>query len=117
MHASLDGQTPHGVFHSQLENVKFLENPSILDSIFLKREQRKVKADGTITLNKQLYEVPPRYIGQSIDVRLDDQDVFVYEEGKEIAKLKLVSMKDNARVKRNRSPFSVPDQKEEHADV
>ncbi|MFC0298963.1 Mu transposase C-terminal domain-containing protein, partial [Geobacillus jurassicus] len=40
---------------------------------FLKREHRKVKADGTITLNKQLYEVPPRFIGQSIELRYDER--------------------------------------------
>lgn len=116
-HASLDGMTPHEVFHSQLDQVKFLEDISILDSIFLKREQRKVKGDGTITLNKQLYEVPPRFIGQSIDIRLNEQDVFVYEDGKEVAKLKPVCMTDNAHVKRNRSPFSIPESKENNAHV
>jgi transposase InsO family protein len=116
-HASLDGKTPHEVFHSQFKQVKFLEDISILDSIFLKREQRKVKADGTITLNKQLYEVPPRFISQSIDIRLDEQDVFVYEDGKEIAKLKPVCMTDNAHVKRNRSPFSTLESKENNNHV
>jgi len=37
-HASLDGKTPHEVFHSQLESITFLEDTSILDSIFMKRE-------------------------------------------------------------------------------
>ncbi|WP_040203126.1 DDE-type integrase/transposase/recombinase [Neobacillus jeddahensis] len=116
-HASLNGKTPHEVFHSQLDQVKFLEDISILDTIFLKREQRKVKADGTITLNKQLYEVPPRFIGKSIDIRLDEQDVFVYEDGKEVAKLKPVNMTDNAHVKRNRSPFSILESKEDNTRV
>ena len=97
--------------------MKFLEDISVLDSIFLKREQRKVKADGTITLNKQLYEVPPRFIGQYIDIRLNEQDVFVYEDGKEVAKLKPVCMTDNAHVKRNRSPFSISGRKENNAHV
>jgi putative transposase len=110
IHSSLEGKTPHEVFHSQMETVRFLEDHSVLESIFLKREQRKVKADGTITLMKELYEVPPRFIGQSIDIRLDDQDVFVYEEGKQVAKLKKVNMKDNAHVKRNRSPFASQEQ-------
>ncbi|KIO65051.1 hypothetical protein B4166_2807 [Caldibacillus thermoamylovorans] len=34
-HASLDGKTPHD---SQLESITFLEDTSILDSIFMKRE-------------------------------------------------------------------------------
>jgi len=79
----------------------------VLDSIFLKREFRKVKADGTISLNKQLYEVPPRFIGQSVDIRYDDHGVYVYEDGKEVAQAKPVCLHDNAHVKRNRSPFSL----------
>lgn len=106
-HASLEGKTPHEIFHSQLDQLRFLEDPSILDSIFLKREHRKVKADGTITLNKQLYEVPSRFIGHSIDVRLDEKGVYVFENDKKVAEASPVSMKDNAHVKRVRSPFSL----------
>ncbi|MBW8352155.1 IS481 family transposase [Bacillus sp. IITD106] len=107
VHASLEGKTPHGVFHSQLDQLTFLEEPSILETIFLKREQRKVKADSTITLNKQLYEVPPRFIGSSIDVRLDENGVYVFENDQKVAEATLVNMQDNAHIKRVRSPFSL----------
>ncbi|PLR80004.1 IS481 family transposase [Bacillus canaveralius] len=107
VHASLDGKTPHEVFHSQLKDITFLEDPSILETIFLKREQRKVKADGTITLNKQLYEVPSRFIGHSIDVRLDEKGVYIFENDKKVTEATPVSMKDNAHAKRVRSPFSL----------
>ena len=112
-HASLDGKTPHEVFHSQLESITFLEDTSILDSIFMKREQRKVKADGTISLNKQLYEVPADFIGYSVDVRIDDTGVYIFEDDKKVAEAKPVSMTDNAHVKRVRSPFSVTQPAEE----
>ncbi|WBL13174.1 DDE-type integrase/transposase/recombinase [Sutcliffiella sp. NC1] len=117
VHASLDGKTPHEVYQSQLENVKFLDNTSILDSIFLKREHRKVKADSTITLNKQLYEVPPRFIGQSIDVRFDEKGIFIFEDDKKVAEAIPVSMSDNAHVKRVRSPFTLSAGKGEVIDV
>jgi putative transposase len=116
VHASLVGQTPHGVFHAQLNQVKFLEDPSILETIFLKREHRKVKLDGTITLDKQLYEVPSRFIGYSIDVRLDEHGVYVFEDDKKVAEAVLVSMKDNAHAKRVRSPFSPSDPSEAKED-
>lgn len=112
-HASLDGKTPHEVFHSQLESITFLEDTSILDSIFMKREQRKVKADGTISLNKQLYEVPADFIGYSVDVRIDDTGVYIFKDDKKVAEAKPVSMTDNAHVKRVRSPFSVTQSAEE----
>ncbi|MCQ6280433.1 Mu transposase C-terminal domain-containing protein [Bacillus sp. EB600] len=120
VHSYLDGKTPHEVFQSQLKDITFLEDPSILDTIFLKREQRKVKADGTITLNKQLYEVPSCFIGHSIDVRLDEKGVYIFENDKKVAEATLVSMKDNAHAKRVRSPFlmsSAVDEKEEQGHV
>lgn len=113
VHASLEGRTPLEVYREQLNQLTFLENPSILDTIFLKREHRKVKADGTITLNKQLYEVPSRFIGTSIDVRLDEKGVYIFEEDRKVAEAKIVSMKDNAYAKRVRSPFIRADRQEE----
>lgn len=113
VHASLEGRTPLEVYREQLNQLTFLENPSILDTIFLKREHRKVKADGTITLNKQLYEVPSRFIGTSIDVRLDEKGVYIFEENRKVSEAKPVSMKDNAHAKRVRSPFIKADHREE----
>lgn len=106
-HASLDGQTPHAVFQKQLDHVRFLAEPDILETIFLRRVERKVKLDGTITLDKQLYEVPSQYIGQRIELRLDDNTVYVFEEGNKIAEAIPVSMQDNAHIKRGQSPFSL----------
>lgn len=119
-HASLDGKTPHQLFQSQLDSITFIEDLSILDIIFLKRAERKVKLDGTITLEKRLYEVPSQYIGQKIEVRMDDQAVYVFEDGNKIAEAKPVTMHDNAHVKRRQSPFAVSDtshQEEGYDDV
>ncbi|WOV83271.1 DDE-type integrase/transposase/recombinase [Sporosarcina jeotgali] len=114
VHASLEGQTPHEVFQSQLDHVTFLEDIDVLDTIFLKREHRKVKADSTITLNKKLYEVPNRFIGESIDIRIDDKGVYIFEEDKRVGEAILVNVHDNAHVKRTRSPFSVAIHSEEN---
>lgn len=108
-HASLNGKTPHQIFQSQLDDIRFMEDLSILDTIFLKRAERKVKLDGTITLDKRLYEVPSQYVGQTIEVRMDKQAVYVFEDGKKIAEAIPVRIHDNAHVKRGRSPFAVSD--------
>lgn len=117
-HASLEGKTPHEVFQSQLDSITFLENVSMLETIFLKRAERKVKLDGTITLDKQLYEVPSSYIGQKIEVRMDERNVFVFEEGKKVAEAIPVSIHDNAHVKRGQSPFALsitaPEEETDH---
>ena len=89
----------------------------ILDTVFLKREHRKVKADSTITLNGKLYEVPPRFIGQSIDVRFDEKGIFVFEDDQKVAEAVPVSMKDNAHAKRVRSPFTKREELEEDTHV
>ena len=108
-HASLDGKTPHEVFQSQLDTITFMDDLSTLDTIFLKRATRKVKLDGTITLDKKLYEVPSQYIGQKIEVRMDEQAVYVFEDGKKLVEAIPVTMHDNAHVKRGQSPFAVSD--------
>lgn len=108
-HASLDGKTPHQVFQSQLDHITFLEDHSILETVFLKRAKRVVKLDGTITLDKKLYEVPASFIGQKIDLRLDDRAVYVFEDGKKVAQAIAVNMEDNAHVKRAPSPFAIMD--------
>lgn len=68
-----------------------------------------MKLDGTITLDKRLYEVPASFIGQKIDLRMDDQAVYVFEDGKKVAQAIAVNMGDNAHVKRSPSPFAVMD--------
>jgi transposase InsO family protein len=112
-HASLDGKTPHEVYQSQLEHLTFLEDVAVLDAVFLKRAERKVKADGTITLDRELYEVPASYIGQKIELRMDGQNVYIFEEGKQTAEAIPVNMHDNAHVKRGQSPFTLVDGIEE----
>jgi transposase InsO family protein len=108
-HASLEGKTPHEVYQSQSEHLTFLEDVAVLDSVFLKRAERKVKTDATITLDKQLYEVPASFIGQKIELRMDEQKVYIFDEGKKVAEAVPVNMHDNAHVKRGQSPFAVAD--------
>jgi transposase InsO family protein len=105
-HSSLDGKTPLEVYVSQASQIRLIEDPAILDPLFLKREYRKVKHDGTFSLNGQLYEVPERFIGQRIEIRYDEQSVYVYEEGKPAAEANIVRFSDNAQVKRTRPSLS-----------
>jgi putative transposase len=105
-HGSLNGKTPLDVYLSQVSRVCLIEDPATLDPLFLKREQRKVKHDGTFSLHGKLYEVPQRFIGQRVEVRFDEHHVHIYEEGKPAAQAVLVRFGDNAHVKRERSALS-----------
>ncbi len=103
-HASL-GDTPLKTYMNQIDRVKTLDKPEILEKLFLKREKRKVKNDGTISFKKKLYEVPPAFIGKKIEIRFDpenEDEVYLYDEGQEIKKIRPVNLHENAYLKRER---------------
>ena len=101
-HSSL-GMTPLDMYFSQTSRVRLVDDPSALDHLFLKRQMRKVRHDGTISVQNQLFEVPQKYIGQQIEVRFNDNGVYVYENGLPTDKAKPVNFADNAHVKRERT--------------
>ncbi|MGI6684100.1 MAG: helix-turn-helix domain-containing protein [Bacillota bacterium] len=102
IHASL-GMTPQDMFLSQVSRLRMVDDPASLDPLFLKRDYRKVKHDGTISIEAKLYEVPPKFIGQRIEVRYDETGVYIYEDGILLEKAVPVNFSDNAHVKRERS--------------
>jgi hypothetical protein len=106
------GMTPLDAYMSQAESVRVLTDPASLDPLFLRRETRKVRHDSTITIDKKLFEVPPKYISQSIEVRFEPHDlseIFVYENGAEMARVRQVNLTENARVKRDRPALRLSD--------
>jgi len=85
-----------------------IEDPASLKLLFLKRDYRKVRHDGTISLHNRLFEVPPVYIGQRIELRYDEElkRVLVFENGLQTGQAKAVNFADNARIKREKPALS-----------
>jgi transposase InsO family protein len=109
---SATGMTPLDKYMSQASQVRALTDPASLDPLFLRRETRKVRHDSTITIGRRLFEVPPRYIGQSIEVRFEPHDlgeVLVYDDDAEVARVRPVNLADNARVKRDKLGLRLSD--------
>ena len=106
-HSAL-GMSPLDRYLSQMSEVKMVEDPAALKVLFLKREYRKVRHDGTISLKGRLFEVPPLFIGQRIELRHDEElkQVDIFAEGKKIAGAKAVNLADNAHTKRQKAPLS-----------
>lgn len=106
-HSAL-GMSPLDRYLSQMSTVKMVEDPAALKVLFLKREYRKVRHDGTISLKGRLFEVPPLFIGQRIELRHDEElkQVDIFAEGKKIAAAKAVNLADNAHIKRQKAPLS-----------
>lgn len=81
---------------------------SELDEIFLVRHERVVNNDATISFKGDIYEVPPAYIRHRIEIRhpVDDpQDLYLYDNGVRVGRIKLVDKNENARTFR---PKTVP---------
>jgi hypothetical protein len=70
-----------------------------LDEMFLVRYERIVNNDATISFKGCLYEVPPAYIRQRIEIRhpVDDpQELYLYDNGVRVGRVKLLNKKENA---------------------
>ena len=79
-----------------------------LNEIFLIRHERVVNNDATISFKGDLYEVPSAYIRHRIEIRhpVDDlMELYLYDNGVRVGKIKLVDKKENARTFR---PKPVP---------
>lgn len=72
-----------------------------LNEIFLVRHERVVNNDATISFKGRIYEVPAAYIRQRIEVRHpvdDDRELFLYDHDARVGKLRLVDVRENARL-------------------
>jgi hypothetical protein len=88
-----------------------VSDPNSLDMLFLKRDYRKVKHDATIRLLNQLFEVPARFIGHKIEIRYNPSIptiVHIYENDTSVCMASMVSLVDNAHVKRKQNTEQAP---------
>jgi putative transposase len=72
-----------------------------LDEILLIRHERVVNHDATISFKGSLYEVPAAYIRQRIEIRhpVDaPEELFLYDNGVRVGRIKLLDKQENARV-------------------
>lgn len=71
-----------------------------LDAIFLARHERNVNNDATLSFKGKIYEVPSAYIRQRVELRhpIDDpEELYLYDAGTRIARIKLVDVRENAK--------------------
>jgi transposase InsO family protein len=103
------GERPIDRYSASVDRVPIrrLSKPE-LDEIFLIRHERVVNNDATISFKGAHYEVPAAYIRQRIEIRhpVDDpEELYLYDNGVRVGKIKLVDKKENARTFR---PKKVP---------
>lgn len=107
---------PINKFLANIDNIKrFTEQE--LRNVFLYRVERKVKNDSTVSIDKEIYEVPSKYIGSKLYIRYDptnNEEAFIFSEnGERLERIVKVNKIGNSKLKRGSkkeavdfSPFS-----------
>jgi hypothetical protein len=88
-------------------------DPGSLASFFLRREQRRVNNDATISIKSTVFEVPGSLIGEKIEVRFNPEELneaWIYPEDQTPIHITPVRPADNARMKRTRSDKPEPEE-------
>ncbi|NCQ35910.1 hypothetical protein GW813_12745, partial [bacterium] len=99
-HAGIDGR-PIDRHHASCGRVQIRRmTRAELDEVFLVRHERIVNNDSTISFKGDIYEVPSAYIRQRIELRhpVDEPtELYLYDNGVRVGRLKLVDVRENAR--------------------
>ena len=101
IHSSIK-MTPNDRWHQEYEKVIFLDENFIEES-FLHRTFNKVRKDRTISFKNEYYEVPFKYIGQTIELRYNPNDLsklYLYENNSNILDIYKVDKISNSKCKR-----------------
>jgi len=100
------GERPIDRYNASVDRVPIRRlSKAELDEIFLIRYERVVNNDATISFKGSLFEVPSAYIRQKIEIRhpVDDPDeLYLYDNGVRVGRIKLLNKKENARTFRPR---------------
>jgi len=115
---SSTGQAPMDRFLATRGRIRIPESEQWLDESFMNRAHRKVRNDSTISIQKEQFDVPMRFMRQTVEVRfLPDRlsDAYIFEGGTRYP-LKLTDKQANSRVKRETWP-TVDYSKESGANV
>lgn len=104
IHSSTN-ETPNERWHNEYKNVTFL-NDLFIDEAFLHRHESKVRLDRTIKLLNNYYEVPFKYVNQTIEIRYDPnhlEEVIIFENNQKCETCKIVDKVVNSKIKRKNS--------------
>lgn len=101
---SVTKETPSERWHKYGRDIVFLEEKNI-EEAFLHRTYNKVRKDRTISFKTEYYEVDYKYIGKTIELRYDPNDLeilYLYEDNKKIAEVFKVDKVANSKIKRTK---------------
>ncbi len=109
-HSGIDCRPIDRLQRSNMDYPRERVNEDVLKELFLVRTERSVNKDATLSFQSIIYETPAKYIGLTVDLRYkQDQprEVFLYEHGERITKLKAVDARANAKIYKPKSRDTV----------
>ena len=99
-HSALNGQTPAERFTQRAVNLRTADPQTDWHALFLSRVPRRVRLDATVSLQRQLWEVPVHLRGRVIELRFNPFDwarVEVWREDKYVALAKRCDKQLNSK--------------------
>lgn len=109
VHSSLEGMSPQERFFSEPERIRRLSEFDAAHSFMLETE-RRVSADGVVSIDKREYEVHYRYAKQRIRIRYspDFSETYIVEPSGELTSIDMrpLNKTDNSLAKREKVRLS-----------
>ncbi len=103
-HSSLDGKSPLQCYLSEVKAIR--QAPENLPLYFRAREERIVRQDRTVSLDKTYYQVPLGYSGKKIELRFFESDpentMEAFFNGKSIGMIRKVDRERNFDIRRGK---------------
>lgn len=99
---STTNETPNNRWHNDFKIIKKIDEKKI-DESFYHELSRKVLKDRTIMIEKIYYEVPVEYIGKTISIKYDPnnmKNIYLMKEGEKLEEIQKVDIVSNSKVKR-----------------
>ena len=112
LHSSLDNMSPQDRFFLQSELIIRIPDEQV-NKIFLLEVERRVSADGLISLNDEIYEVDSKYARQKLLLRYSPDLSKIYSVDKntgEYEEIHLLNKQNNSTTKRKRFRLSEEEQ-------
>lgn len=99
---SVTKMTPNDRWHEDYSLIQYIDD-NVVEEMFLHRTFHKVRKDRTIKFQNNFYEIPYKYVGQTVELRYDPTNLdtlFLYEKDKKITEVFIVDKIANSKSKR-----------------
>ena len=110
IHSSIK-EKPIDKFIRHIDLIKFIPTKQEIDYIFLYRVNRKARKDATISIQTIFFEVPLKYVGDTLNIRYDptcmDKAYIFSEENLLLDTIYPVNKIDNSKIRREHNFKSV----------